>query len=164
MQSARVERAYVDGHDAVRGQRPSKLRQQDALDSRTAREEHADALGPQPPSRVGEASGRGRVEPLDVVDRNDDRELVGEGTQRVQERETYRVRVRRRAFVVAEDERARQRSVLRGREGSERLLKHGIQEVADAGERKRYLAFGRPGREDAESTIGRFLEARCPEG
>ena len=74
------------------------------------------------------------------------------------------MRVRRRAFVVAEDERARQRSVLRGREGSERLLKHGIQEVADAGERKRYLAFGRPGREDAESTIGRFLEARCPEG
>ena len=147
-----------------RGQCTSKLAEEDAVESRTAREEHADALGPKPSSRVGEPTGRGRVEPLGVVDRDDDRALVGERTQRAQERETDRVGVRRRALVVAEDERARERPVLRRRQRRERLVEHGAQEIADAGERERRLALGRAGREDAEPTVARLLETRLPEG
>ena len=74
------------------------------------------------------------------------------------------MRVRRRALVLAEDERTRQCPVLSGREGSERLLEHRIEEIADAGERERRLALGRPGREDAESTVARFFETCLPEG
>ena len=164
MQRAGVEWTHIDLHDAVAGQRPSKLAEEDAVVPRTARQEHADALGPKPPSRVGEPTGRGRVEPLGVVDRDDERELVGESAQRVQECETDHVGIRRRAFVVVEDERARERSLLRCRQGRERLFEHAVQEIADAAERERRLAFGRAGREDAETAIARFLETRLPEG
>ena len=163
MQRAGVEWTHIDLHDAVAGQRTSKLAEEDAFESRTAREEHPDALGPQSSARVREACGRGRVEPLDVIDRDDDRAIVGERTQRGQERETDRVGVRWRPFVVTEEERARERAVLYRRQGRERQVEHGVQQIADAGERERRLALGRTGCEDAEPTVARLLETSLPE-
>ena len=80
MQSAGVERAHVHAYDAAGGESLIELVQKRAVESRTAREEHADALELQSSARVGEAGGRGRVEPLDVIDRDDDRAIVGERT------------------------------------------------------------------------------------
>ena len=164
MQRAGVEWTHIDLRDAVAGQRTSELAEEVAFESRTAREEHADALGLQSSARVGEACGRGRVEPLDVIDRDDDGAIVGERTQRRQERETDRVGVRWRSFVVTEEERARKRAALLRRQGRERQVEHGVQQIADAGEREGRLALGRTGSEDAEPTVARFLETSLQEG
>ncbi len=163
MQSAGVERAHVHAHDAVGGERrrapagaccrvPNGARGA-RLCARTA------VVGPRTPGR--------RPRPdraTERVDRDDDGAIVGECAQRAQEREADRVGVRWRPFLVTEDKRARKRSGLYCRQGRERKVEHGTQEIADAGERERRLALGRAGREDAEPTVARFLETRLPEG
>ena len=163
VQGGGVEWADLEGHDAVSGQRASKLLHKEAVESRTPREEQPDALGPKPPAGEGKATGRGRVEPLDVVDRNDDGALVGECAERVEEREADRVRIWWRPLVVPEDERQRERSSLACRESSERLVEYGVQKIADAGERQRCLALGRARQEDAERTVARLIETGLPE-
>ena len=135
VQRGGVEWADLEGPDAAGWQCPSKLLHQEAVESCTTREEQPDALGSKPSAREGKASCRGRVEPLDVVDRDDDGALVGERAQRVQEREANRVWIRWRPLVVPEDERPRERSVLGHRERRERLFEHGAPKIADAGER-----------------------------
>ena len=92
------------------------------------------------------------------------RALGGERTERVEERDADGVRIRRRPFGVLEDERQRERSSLRRGESSERLVEHGLQEVADAGERQRRLALGRACQEDAERPVAPPRRPRPPEG
>ena len=84
-----VERSQVDGTDldagvALRRKRARELGQQRALQRNPSRGQDADALGTQPPRGVAERSGGGCVEPLDVVDGDEDRRRLGERAQRAE--------------------------------------------------------------------------------
>ena len=108
------------------------------------------------------AAGRRRVEPLDVVDRNDDGSLVGERAQRVQQRDTDRVRVRWRALVVLEHERARERPSLPPGSGSSASSSTGSsRSPMPANESAVSLSAGAP--EDAERALLRVLDTGVPE-
>ena len=154
VQSSGVEWANLEGFHAVGGQRASKLLHQEAVESRTTREEQPDALGPKPPAGERKATSRGWVEPLDVVDRNDDGPLVGERAQRVQEREAYRVRIRRRPLVVAEDERAA-RVLFSGPQGEPRAPRRARCPRDRRCPRTRALSRSRPGAPRGCGTHGR---------
>ena len=84
----------------------------------------------------------------------------GERTQRVQEADPDRMRIRRRPLGFFEHERARQRTSLPGGEGRERVLEHGLEQVADAREAERRLALGRQRPQHPETSL-LGLDDRC---
>ena len=70
--------------------------------SSATREQEAGALAVEPSQREPEHGGGGGIEPLHVVDRNDDRLVTGEGSKRAEQRETDRALVGSRAAGALE--------------------------------------------------------------
>ena len=104
-----VERKHSEWADLdllipPRRKRSPQLREQRALERRPAREQQADVLVTESPRGIAERSSRGGIEPLDIVDRNDERLASSERTQRIEETDADGVRVRRRPLGLLEHE------------------------------------------------------------
>ena len=138
-----VERPYIDVTEPHGGQRSRQLSDQEALEQNAAREKDPDALGSETSCRVGESGRRCRVQPLHVVDGDDQRPLLGEGAQRVQDCDADGVWVGRQALVVVQHQCAGERSFLSDGQWSQRFVENLVQQVADPGEAERRLALGR---------------------
>jgi len=107
------------------------------------RREDPDRVGLQPPERVPQRVRRHRVQPLEVVDRDDDRPALDRPSDRVQDRPTASERVLRpKGFLVD---------------------RHVLDQVDEANERERHLLLGRPSDEDAVPEVSAALHAEPPE-
>jgi len=80
VQRTRVERTDVDNPDTSHRKRTRELDEQRAPQGGTPRQKDADALRPEPPRRVPERGGGGRIKPLDVVNAHEQRCSLGESS------------------------------------------------------------------------------------
>ena len=127
------------------------------------REQQRDRLLTQTPRRVRQHGGRRGVEPLHVVDSNQQRRPLRQRPERVQERDRDHARLRRpfrRRFL--DQERDLQGTPLRLGETIHRLFGPGtIEQVSDDGIRQLRLRPARAARQHLK-TITRELDARPP--
>jgi len=164
-----VERTQVDGTDldvgeALRRKRTRELGQQRALQRNAPRDQDADALGTQPPRGVAERSGGGCVEPLDVVDGDEDRGRLGKRAQRAENGNSDGALVEGRPIVLLEHERTGQGTALGIGKRRECLVEYRVEEIAYPRERQRGLALRRTRLEDAKSERFRLGDACRPQG
>ena len=127
------------------------------------REQERDRLAGQPPGGERERLGRLHVEPRDVVDRDDDRAVGGDGAQQVQQPERDRAWLRRLGRTLGAQQRDLQRRALRGRQRSQLALVDAGAQVTQRGERQPRLGAARPRHEHAHPALARVLDAGLPE-
>ena len=109
-------------------------------------EQSADPHVAAAPERVEEDAGRGGVEPLEVVDRDENGSALGERAQAGQERGRNGAVARRLSRL--EEQGGGQRSTLRLRQRREDDVQNSVEQVRDPCERQRGLRFGRSGAKD----------------
>jgi hypothetical protein len=164
IQGAWIEGADLDLVDAIRRERAPHLADQRAVLRDTVREQEAGVFGAKSPRRIAERSGRRRVEPLDVVDRHDERSGFGEPTERAEDRNADPVSVDRRTIVLLEDECPRERPSLGIGQGSKRFLQNGVEKIADSRERQSGLAFRRSRFEETQPLLDSLGYSGTPQG
>ena len=108
------------------------------------------------------ARSRTGVEPLQVVDRDDDAALLGQMLQRTADG-PERPRVDGASGRVLDEERDLERAAAWRRQGREHLVESAVEQVAEPGVGERALGLGRTGREHAEPAPARVLDGRAPE-
>ena len=113
--------------------------------------------------RVSDRAGRRSVEPLSVVDRDEQLLLGAHGPEDVQQRDSHGMRIRRGAVLVVEDERAGERAPLCGDERVEHVCEDGIEKIAERGERQLGLALRRKRAQDPEPSFLGVGHAGRPE-
>jgi hypothetical protein len=122
-----IERTDLDLVESVSAGSP-QLGGESCLSPRPLREQGADGLVPQASRRIGERARRGRIEPLDVVDRENHGNASCETADRAEQCHPDRTRVGCRPIVfLLQDERQRQRTALGCGERLERLVEHRIE-------------------------------------
>jgi hypothetical protein len=103
---------------------------------RPARHEDADGLVRQPAGDVAQHPLRCPVDPVDVVDRQQEWPLLGEGTQKAEHRDAHRVLVGHRTGFVRAQQREVERVPLRRRERGRRRAVNGVEQVPQRYERQ----------------------------
>ena len=138
LDGAEAERGQVEAVEAIGGPVEAERRRRRAGGS--LREQQGDRLVGQAPRSEGEHRGGGPVEPLHVVDGDDERRGARQGAQRGQGRERDGLLVRRRAGV-GDEQRGLERAPLRGGEVLQRL---GVraEQVAERGVGEARLRLG----------------------
>jgi hypothetical protein len=154
-----AERTDVDPLGPVPLERPLELRRK----PRELREQEADGLGVDAAGREREHLARRRVEPLEVVDRDDHRRRAGERAQQVEQPERDRVRLGRRTGGHGPQQRDLERQPLRRRQCGERLLLDPVDQVDERGEGELRLRAARTGREYPAPTCPRGRDRRLPQ-
>ena len=148
VQTGEGERSGGDTLDALRRKRSRKPERELDTDGRAAGEQQAGASG-QPAHGELERLPRRRVEPLHVVDRDEQRLPLGEGGEHADQRRRRRACVCR--FVaLAPQQRRRESPFLDGRQRSASLVEGRADEIRERGIRQRRLALRRTRLEDAE--------------
>jgi hypothetical protein len=107
---------------------------------------------------------RRRVQPVNVVDRHDERALVSEKPENVDERRTDGALVRRLDLRLLEEQRNRECSSSRWAEHGRHVVEHGLEQVGDGRERKPYLDFCRSAREHTAIAGDPGLDRYLPDG
>ena len=157
MQRCEFERADVKFAVLLGARRPPQLVQKRALESGAARDQDADVLASESTRRVGECGRSRGVEPLHVIDRNEQLTIARERSQCVEKRDPGRMCVRRRPLDLLEDERSRERRALSNRKRRERLVEDTVEKVAETGEAESHLALGGFRLQDTQpGSFGRF--------
>src|SRR5207244_2275956 len=105
---AQADRRELDAFEPSTLQRPLEQRR----GSLPFRQQEAHGFGVETPRGERDRLGRRRVEPLDVVDRDDERAPGGEGLEYVQKRERDRPFFRRRVVGLRAEERHVERAPL----------------------------------------------------
>ena len=98
------------------------------------RREQPERLVAKPPQSDLERAGRGRVEPLDVVERDEHRAALGQRAQHVQDGEPDRVRIGRRLARLREQQRDLERPPARRRERGPDVVEHVAEQLREPGE------------------------------
>jgi hypothetical protein len=129
----------------------------------TSRPEQQDRRLGEPADREPERVGGGRVEPLDVVDRDDERALLGQRLERAANADAERTRIDRPAGGVLDEQGDFERTPLRCRECGKRLVEHVLEEVGEPSVLEAALGLRRPRDEDARAALPRRIERRTPE-
>ena len=117
----------------------------------------------QPPQRERKCARRGRIEPLGVVDRKDNRPVGGENLQRAPDRDTERARIEA-VRIFLNEECYLERVAPGRRQRRQYALEHVLEQVAEAGVGQTAFRFGRPRYEDTESSFSGGLDTRKPQG
>ena len=112
----------------------------------------------------GEGKSGGRVQPLDVIDSDEDRTGPGQAPERVAERDRDGVVVRRSLLRLVAQERNPQRALLWGGEGGEGTFLGRLEQVADPRVGERGLRIGWSSREHPPGLLSCLLDAGEPEG
>ena len=126
-------------------------------------EQNADVALVEPSRSVGERGGRRRVEPLEVVDRNEQRCRGCEGAQRPEEADRDRLRFRGRTGGGRSEQRHLERLELRSGQSRQLLAPDAVEEVDERRERELRLGVARPHREDAQALIASSGDSGLPE-
>ena len=135
-----------------------------------AREQKPDRLVTQAPEREGERLRRRRVEPLDVVDGDQQRTLAGDAAQEIEERDADGVRIRwpggrpgvpGRGILPKEGD--AERPGLRAGQPFDRRVVDRLEEVPDGRVGERRFGIGRPGDEGPTAGLGGPIDSRLPE-
>ena len=109
--------------------------------------------------------GRGRrVEPLDVVDGQQDRTAAGERAQSSEERDRDRTLIGHGPASLSEQQRELQGTALRGGERGENLVENRLEEVAERRKRQRGLGRARRRGQNPKLTASRGFDAGAPQG
>ena len=161
MHRAEAERADSDTLDPVRVEGVLDGRRLVPLSEPTRPDEQHVGLG-QPAKREPERARRGRIEPLEVVDRDDD-VLFGEQPKRVANSNTKSPRIHRRPGCILEEQRDLERPTLRRRQCGQDVCKHLVEQVAQAGVGESALGLGRPRGEHAQPPPARGFDGGGPE-
>ena len=138
LDGAEAERGQVEAVEAIGG--PVEAERRGRRAGGSLREQQGDRLVGQAPRREGEHRGGGPVEPLHVVDGDDERRGARQGAQRGQGGERDGLLVRRRAGV-GDEQRGLERAPLRGGEVVQRLGV-GAEQVAERGVGEARLRLG----------------------
>src|SRR5918996_2408126 len=164
MERAEGERADTYRNEAVARQRAVEVERNGPRVPGTLRDEQPHAL-------VSEAAGgeaknalAGRVEPLEIVDGNQDWAFSRERAQCAEECDGHRPGLRRSALDLDEQQRDLERLTLRRRQQHAYLVQKRIEEISDGGERKLRLRLSRTGNQDVKGALVAHLDARLPEG
>ena len=132
---------------------------------RASREEEADRFVAQSPGGECEGIGRRWIEPLRVVDRHDQRRVLGEhpeGTEHA-ERDRPALQPSRPRSRPAAQQRDLEGLALRVGKPPERRVWHVSEEITEHGERQRDLGLDRPAREHLQSPLTGVGDALPPE-
>ena len=161
MNRAETERADVQPLHSVGTDRPLEIRRLRTFAEATGEQEEDRPLV-HPPQRERECARRGRVEPLVVVDREDNRPLGSENLQRAPDRDAERARIEV-VSILLDEERDLQRMAPGRRQRRQHALENALEQVAEAGVGQPPLRFSRPRHEDAEPSFTRSLDPGEPE-
>ena len=131
-----------------------------ALGSRC--DEDADRRGRDAAEGEGEHRGRRPVEPLDVVDRDQQPAVASAAAQELEDASRERVPVDRPGGGRA-GERALDRNALRRRKQPELLVRRRLEQVRQSRVRELHLALGRSGREHPQAAVTRDPNALLPD-
>ena len=127
------------------------------------RRQDTDRLGLQPPEHEAEDLRRARIDPLRVVDRDEQRPLLDEDPDDREQRRCEQPRLRRRPVRLADQERDLERTPLDRHELRQRLVQHRREQVADGREGRSQLGMGRARRENPEPRSRARRDALLPE-
>ena len=120
-------------------------------------------LVPKSSRRVSERGGRRSVEPLSVVDCDEQLLLGAHSPQDVQHRNSHGMWIRRGAVLVVENECAGERAPLCRNKRVERVREDGIEKIAEPRERQLGLALRRKRAQDPQTSFLRVGHAGGPE-
>jgi hypothetical protein len=162
MQLAHRQRSHLDPVTAAVGERPVEPPGQAAAAAAPS-EQQPDWLATQPPRRERERAGRGRVQPLHVVDRQQDRSRAGQPPDHVEQRHRHGPLVGA-TLDLLQQERGTQCPPLRHGEVDDGVAGHSLQQVAQRAEREPRLGLGRAGPRDPDRGLARHRDAGAPEG
>ena len=108
-------------------------------------------------------TGRGRrVEPLEVVDGDHERRVLGENFERVADGDAERAWIDR-LLGLFEQKRDPERPSARCRQRGQDVIENGLEEVSEPGEREPALGLGRLGEEHASGACSGLLDRGLPE-
>ena len=110
---------------------------------------------PGPPQRELEQEGRRRIQPLDVVNRDQERFVPREDAQGAQECNRNGPRLRRRATAILEQQRRTQCPTLRNRKQIEETPSVRAKQIARGSKRKLGFGLGRTARERLNTSLPR---------
>ena len=126
-----------------------------------ARNEKRDGRRRKPPKREREHRRRRRIQPLHIVDRNQQRPTATL-PEKLEHRERNRPLIRRSPLDLLEQQSGRKRPTLRRRQPLQPLRQHRTQQISERSERERRLGTRRTARKDRVTLLPR-LRQRCLE-
>ena len=158
---AEAQRTDVQPFHPIGTDRPLEVRRLRTF-ARATGEQKEDRPFIQPPQRESKCARRGRIEPLAVVDRENNWPLGSENLERAPDRDTERARIE--VFGILLEEECYLECTAPGcRQRRQHALENAFEQVAEAGVGQPPLGFCRPRRQDAEPSCARSLEPGEPE-
>ncbi len=127
------------------------------------RRQQADALLAETSQRDLEHACRRRVEPLDVVERSDDRAALGEKAKHIEQGESDRARIGSLLARLGEEKCDLERATTRWGERGRHLVEDRRQEVGETREGEQRLGLDASMGEDAAEALSGLLDTRLPE-
>ena len=167
-----VEQEAVQGADAERPDRqpPDALLLERLFELGRAwafpeppRQQHEHAVGLDPSQREREHGRRGRIEPLDIVDREHERPALAQELQHVAHSHGERAVVDDSARPVFEQERLRERPPPRRRQPGKDVCQRALEEVGQPQAGKTALGLGGPRGEEQVPAFPRVLDTGSPQ-
>ena len=142
---------------------PRERLHQDGGTPGTLGEQKPDRLVLEPPHGERQRLGRRRIQPLDVVDGNQQRPPHRQRPQRVEEAERDRSGLRRNIGRLGTQERNLQRTQLRRRQPSQLLRAHTVEQIDQRREREPRLGLARAGGKHTQPSPARRSQPRLPQ-
>jgi hypothetical protein len=130
----------------------------------TLRDQEADVGVLEPPGGEHERVGGRSIQPLDVVDGNDEGLGGGQRTQRAQQAGRDGARLEARADRLGPQERHLQRLALRSSETGQRSHVDVLQQIGEGSERQLRLGVARTRGEDTQPPAPRGVDSGLPQG
>ena len=123
----------------------------------------ADPLVLQAANRESQYPGRRRIDPVEVIDREDERRHHRERSERAEGRHRYRVLIRRRSGGFRPHERDLEGSTLGGRHADGHRLEHVLEEIPERGVGERGLRLDRARGEHDDASVSRVVDGLGPQ-
>ena len=117
----------------------------------------------QPSHREAEGSRRRGVQPLQIVDRDEQRPVFGEQLDRAANGDPDRPRIHPLTRVLLAQERDLERTAPRRRQPGQDFVEHVLEQIAEAHVREPALGLGRSRHEDAQPRRTRVVDTGPPE-
>ena len=162
VQRAGTERADVLALDRFAVERKLELGSVGATPE-PAGEKQPDVLALQAPQRELQGGSRRSVQPLDIVDREQDRLTLGEQVQRATDGHGQRSEVDRRARLLAEQQRGLERTPTGRFELVDHFPEYVFEQVSQPGVFDPQLDLGGARRQDAKPAVSRSLDTGEPD-
>jgi len=161
VERADAERSHRQPLDALRAERVLQLRRLGAVDAPSG-EQHEHTARSEPSHGERKCAQRGGVEPLHVVDGNEDRLPFAEKLQHVVHRHGERAAIDRAVCLLAEERDLECPPPRRRQLGSD-VVEDAVEQIAQPHVSQAALGLGRPRRENAHPPSARVLDPRKPE-